>query len=400
MNDTPGPDCIVVGAFDRHNFGDLLFPHIAVRMLACHDTAYAGVARRDLTGVGGVATVALAGLAATLHDAPVAVIHAGGEILSCSPWHAAAMLLPPEQAASAITQLEADAARRDDFILHTLGRNAATPYVAARDLFPHARAIVFAGVGGISLEQDEAMRADVSARLREADFVGVRDAFTFSLLRNEGVAAALMPDPAVLLRELFGPLLVERGGRGECLAMRQCFPAGYLAVQCSADFGDDATLDVLAEQIGLLSRRAGLGAVLFRAGAATWHDDPAVYERMLSRPAIGAARIFHSLDVFDICALIAGSAGYCGSSLHGRIVAMAYGLPRVNLCMPPCDEHGKTAAFAAAWDRQLPGAVAPSDLARAMLTALAMPDTTLREAGMLAATECRRAFDAIRALVA
>jgi hypothetical protein len=37
--------------------------------------------------------------------------------------------------------------------------------------------------------------------------------------------------------------------------------------------------------------------------------------------------VFESLDIWDICALIASGAGFAGSSLHGRIVAEAFGVP-------------------------------------------------------------------------
>ena len=54
--------CIIVGAFDRHNFGDLLFPHLAAAMLPGRELVFTGVAARDLrpfaqvlAGAGGMA---------------------------------------------------------------------------------------------------------------------------------------------------------------------------------------------------------------------------------------------------------------------------------------------------------------------------------------------------------
>ena len=78
----------------------------------------------------------------------------------------------------------------------------------------------------------------------------------------------------------------------------------------------------------------GYGVAFFRAGAAPWHDDLACYRRVAARMRTAAVKIFTSLDIWDICALIAASRAYCGSSLHGRIVAMAYALPRLNLIHP------------------------------------------------------------------
>lgn len=390
--------CIVFGAFDRHNFGDLLFAHLADALLPGRHLVHAGLAARDLRADGGHLTRALAEVAATYRGQEVDLLHAGGEVLACSAWQAGAMLLPPQEAARTIAHLESHPLHRQAYLERVLGVSARAPYTAGRDLFPRARAVVYNGVGGVALAHDDALRAEVLARLAAADFVGVRDGLTLATLAQAGIAARLMPDPAVLLRELFGPLLQERADVGECAANRACFPAGYLAVQCSADFGDDSTLDVLAAQLAALAGGTGLGAALFVAGAAPWHDDAHLYARLQQRLAHCRARIFGSLDVFDICALIAGSAGYAGSSLHGRIAAMACGLPRINLRRAG-DGDGKAAAFASTWDPRLPGAVEPAHMAEAMAQALALPPQALREAGEQAAASYRAAFDAIRSLL-
>jgi hypothetical protein len=90
---------------------------------------------------------------------------------------------------------------------------------------------------------------------------------------------------------------------------------------------------------------------LFRAGAAPWHDDLACYRRLAARLPARCCAVFESLDVWDIGALIAHSAGYAGSSLHGRIAAMSFGLPRITLLHPRRGaQPGKLAAFIASWE--------------------------------------------------
>ena len=48
--DTP---VILFGAFDRHNFGDMLFPHVAAALLPDREPIFAGLAERDLRAEGG-----------------------------------------------------------------------------------------------------------------------------------------------------------------------------------------------------------------------------------------------------------------------------------------------------------------------------------------------------------
>lgn len=55
---------VLFGAFDRHNFGDLLLPHVAAALLPGRQRVCAGLAQRVLRAHGGHAVRALADLAA------------------------------------------------------------------------------------------------------------------------------------------------------------------------------------------------------------------------------------------------------------------------------------------------------------------------------------------------
>jgi hypothetical protein len=70
-----------------------------------------------------------------------------------------------------------------------------------------------------------------------------------------------------------------------------------------------------------------------------------------------------------------------GSSLHGRIVALAYGLPRVSL-MPPQQVRSpdKRAAFAETWESDtIPRSVRLDRIEPALMQALAVPADLLLE---------------------
>lgn len=342
---------LLFGAFDRHNFGDLLFPHVAAALLGSEQMLYAGLAQRDLRALGGHETAALARLAADWGERPLNIVHAGGELLTCDAWQAAVMLQTPEQAQTAIAQYDRDQAARLAWARRELGLPDLAPYTVAPGSFRNVHALAYNGVGGVDLDTcDEPLRAEALTKLAAADFVGVRDHITHATLTRAGIAARLMPDPAVMARELFGARIATHGEVGELARLRQRFPQGYLALQFSADFGDDATLAQLAAQLDRAARDTGLGIALFRAGAAPWHDQLEPYQRLAARMHAETA-IFESLDIWDICALIAHSRAYCGGSLHGRIVAMAYGLPRISLLHPDQEgKPGKQAAYAETWE--------------------------------------------------
>lgn len=299
---------VLFGAFDRHNLGDILLALIAERETS-GPVVFAGLAARDMTPFGGPRVVPLAEAVA---GAPVRLVHVGGELLDCDAAQAA----------------------------HMLGANSAVvtrrqcAYAVAKHELPAGSSVAFRAVGGVALaERPPAFRGEVLATLREADAVSVRDAVTRDFLTAHGLAAALEPDPVTRIAEHFG---------GNIRARRPA-AAGYLALQFAAEWGDDATLAKLARGLG----RIGLPVVLFRAGAAPWHDDPEPYRRLAARLAVPAT-FFGSLDIFDICGLVASAARVVATSLHVCIVADAFGVPVTSLEQAPGSAK-KLSAYLRTW---------------------------------------------------
>lgn len=135
--------------------------------------------------------------------------------------------------------------------------------------------------------------------------------------------------PVARIGELLGSRIVRRA-----LPSRR-----ILALQFGAEAGDDASIAALAEQVGCVARRHDLTVVLIRAGAAPWHDDIDVLRRFAALLDRRRVSVFESLDVWEICALVASARSVLASSLHVRIVAESFGRPAVSLLG---DERGAT----------------------------------------------------------
>jgi hypothetical protein len=384
---------VLFGAFDRHNLGDLLFAHVAAALLPGRPLVFAGLADRDLRGVGGHRVHRLADLAPAWRSQPVHLIHVGGEILTCGAWQAAAMLLPPDEAPATIAYLDPRQRQRGAWAHRLIGLGARAPYVASRLKYPGLQRVIHAGSGGVDLDRvAPALRREVLADLGSADVVAVRDRRTQALLANVGITARLVPDPAVMVAALFGDRIRARADT--IAALQGAWPGGYLAVQFSADFGDDETLALIADRLDEVCAAQRCGAVFFRAGAAPWHDDLTVLHRVAARMRGGRARVFESVDLWELCALIAHGRALCGSSLHGRIVALAFGLPRVGLRRPGA-APGKQAAFAASWDDEMPVDVDPGGIGAAIGRALAGDAGRLRAIADRLARRYRDDFETI-----
>jgi hypothetical protein len=354
---------VLFGAHDRHNLGDLLFAHIVRTLLPRREAVVAGLAARDLRPWGGFAVQALADVArsATAGET-LQVLHIGGEVLTCTAWQAAAMLLPPADAAATIAHLHTHPDESRSWVRHQLRTDAPVPYAAggriAQEHRPPGAACssAYVGVGGVALDTlaDDA-RAQVLHDLRSARAVTVRDRVTLGHLHAAGIAATLLPDPAVMVAELFAPLIRQRGRAAPVERVALSHPGGYVAVQCSAEFADDASLAHVAQQVRRAAdavARGGAppGVVLFRAGAAPWHDDLGTLQRLAAQWPAGTVSVFDSLDVWDVCALIASSRAVVAASLHAGIVAAAFGLPCTPLRSPAAARGpSKHEAYAQTW---------------------------------------------------
>ncbi|SEK10502.1 polysaccharide pyruvyl transferase family protein [Paraburkholderia diazotrophica] len=388
---------VLFGAFDRHNLGDMLFPHVVARMLGERDVRFAGLAARDLRAHGGHRVGALM----QMHERAVDLIHVGGEILTCDAWEAAVMLQSPDDVQRLIASHQHDRDRLA-WAHRVLGTRAHAPYVSSKEALPSAARVLFHGVGGVGLSgRDEALRSEVLTKLAAADDVTVRDAHTQAWLAQSGIEARLVPDCAVMVANLFGDTIRERASTPAIERIRSAAPNGYLAVQFSADFGDDATLAQIAAQLDRVAHTHGLAVVFFRAGAAPWHDDLSCFERTAARMHASSVHVFDSLNIWDICALIAHSRGYLGSSLHGRIVAMAFARPRINLLhdedfVRPC----KQTAFAETWeDPDSPKAVTVSGLADGVNDALSVDQKRLDQTAARLVTLYRDDFPTLASLL-
>ncbi|SDI95750.1 Polysaccharide pyruvyl transferase [Paraburkholderia steynii] len=379
---------VLFGAFDRHNFGDMLFPHVVARMLAGREVRFAGLVARDLRAQGGHRVQALR----QLHERAVDLLHVGGEILACDAWDAALMLQSNQDAQRIIASQQHD---RSEWAQRVLGTRELAPYVVSNDAWPRATRVLFNAIGGVTLdEHDDRMRDEVLTKLARADVISVRDLHTQALLAKSGIEARLAPDCAVMVAELFGDTIRAHASRQAVARIREAAPRGYLAVQFSADFGDDATLEQIAAQLDQAAHAHDLAIVFFRAGAAPWHDDLSCFARTAARMRAPSVHLFDSLNIWDICALLAHSRGYIGSSLHGRIVAMAHALPRINLLHDrdfarPC----KQTAFAQTWEEaDQPIAVNVSGIAEGIDNALSVNPARAKQTATRLVALCRDAF--------
>lgn len=348
----PTPPVLLFGAFDRHNLGDLLLAEAAVTGLAGRPHVHAGLLARDMRPYGGPQVHALAEILARwparYGDAPLELVHVGGEILTTTAWQALVMLQEPEAAWALIARHEREPGR-EDWAAARLGCGPLA-YVWAASALPAPARTAFRAVGGVGFaELPETARAYALAALAGAERVSVRDRATRDALAGAGMPVALAPDPVEAWARLHESRLRAQARTGAVAGILEQTGGHYLAVQFAAEHGSDAELARIAARLDDFRTQAGdtgLPVVLFRAGTAPWHDDEAVYRRLMSRLR-GPAFLFTELHIGQLCALIAASRALIATSLHARILARVFGVELLPL--PEGLYSAKVRAYEGTW---------------------------------------------------
>ncbi|MCH9652026.1 MAG: polysaccharide pyruvyl transferase family protein [Deltaproteobacteria bacterium] len=376
------PSIFLAGAFDRFNFGDLLFPLItrqAFERLGI-EANFEVLASRwsDLKEAGALPTAPLGKLSQHPPGPGDTLLLAGGEILDARWSGTLAALTSPRRAFGLKVLAKgfpamADALSQRALTGAILGTRRPLPWVLGKEDFASPMGIAYNGVGGSGIDGlppklQEALRR----RLDRAAFLSVRDPRTLEILNrwNLHCPIHLAPDPAALMAEIFPRPHLEDQQSQETRDLRAGYEEnGYGVVQLGY-YAARGAGPAVAEQLIRLQRVSGLNLVLVPLGQAAGHEDQralaALQKRLVGLPVTLAS----ATTIIDILSLIAGSRLFAGTSLHGNLTALAYGVPRVGLG----PGIRKLDLFLRTWDSQQPsGCASFDDFADRALEALEKP---------------------------
>ncbi|NDV09465.1 polysaccharide pyruvyl transferase family protein [Rhodococcus sp. IEGM 248] len=327
------PNVVSVGAFDRFNYGDLLFPLVLdSRWAALSEGTLSHYALWGARGKGW--GTARSGSARDLRrclteQSPTGCIVAGGEVLSAT-WYDLTRHSVPSGFDLAVAALHRTVPRRQ---LSRVCRVLAggmwdlplVPDTATSGRMP----VVYNAVGATSVDTlsvDD--RSRVLGSLRAAEYLSVRDNSSVDILRSHGIDADLVPDSAAIIDTLF-PATQKR--------------PRTLVFQCSRQWlkGHE---DEVVTQLRALSKRYEIS--LLAIGLAGGHSDLTALRRLFRRLSRTASRVrlVKPANVREVAAEIASADCYVGTSLHGSITAIAYGTAVVGL-----DRIPKLSEYLATW---------------------------------------------------
>jgi hypothetical protein len=194
-------------------------------------------------------------------------------------------------------------------------------------------AVKFPGVGsvhfcscGCPLDFAPDERSRVRDVLEHAAYLSVRDRRSRDKLLAAGVTREIhtVPDLIMTLSDYYDPATEKRKGRDILRSFGVDTGRRVLCFQCMPHAGEP--MDQIVSQLNRYRQRAGAEIVLLPLGYC--HSDDR-YLKRLSRASGGAFRYVGVRSIFDMLSVIASCDLFLGTSMHGNITALSFGIPHL-----------------------------------------------------------------------
>ncbi|WP_068544421.1 polysaccharide pyruvyl transferase family protein [Thalassotalea crassostreae] len=362
-------DIILYGAFDRHNYGDLLFPLIMQRVINREypekRVEVSGLIDSDLSEFGAPKTISInKALKRAKKDA--AIILAGGDIVACN-WQSAYGYLLPTTIHPLYERLTWRLPKLTDYLVsRKVGLTSCFPFNLNKKDAGENRRIIYNSVGATSVSnlKDTKDIAYLSEMINNADYVTVRDHFSQKNLQNISVPSVeIAPDSATVMSTYISVEELTEKTSSSTHSILNKFKHGFIVFQISQAHVKGNT-EKFAREIEKLYEELQLPVLFVAIGKAAGHNDIAGVKNIMSM--LNSNVIYDSyLDgsIFDLMNIIRNSSCYCGTSLHGLITSMSFAVPRVAL-LP---KLRKQINYMKTWDLpHMPKGINPEELVSAV----------------------------------
>lgn len=332
---------LLVGAYERDNFGDLLFYELTANYFGRRSVAAGSIIGADMTALIGTQVHPHNDLLATKAWDLVWVV--GGEVGGVDT--AGALTMSLDEVEGPIFD-EAGAEGRGAIAKYLSGVSPQAPaYIPILgDFALNSNApLVLNSVGlgnmlpyGVNTGSDAGIAA-----ISSASAVVVRDLSSHVYTRSIGVESVLSPDMVHAISVQYPDLSAPRNSSDP-----------YFLFQSNAHYIDQVADEEIAAALAKVAIMTGWRPAFFLAGTARHHDQADQYDG-IKRALRSIAPSIIPLEIstrkpLELASYIAGSSLWIGTSLHGRIIAGSYSLPRVSL------NNLKVAKYAATWDPHFP----------------------------------------------
>lgn len=323
----------ILGAFDRNNYGDILFPLIIKKYIEQNklefNISYYGLKEQKMEYLGGPNTMSVKHL---YNDDSDMLIIAGGEVLD-STWYSMYNNFECNifnyYFVRILNKINGEIANW--YCKKMLQGKSYQPWMIDNKDFKKKKKIVYNSVGGTKIcNFTNKKKKAYSEILEKVDYMSVRDALTKSNIEqlSDKIEVNLSPDSAIIMSDFYDYDYLEKNVDDKILEILKKLKK-YIVIQTNKKNGEKE-FERIVNQIQLVVNNGEYNVVLLPIGRAAGHEDDIILEKIKNKCNV---EVFlpENNTIFDTMYIIAKSSAYIGTSLHGAITAVSYGVPNFSL---------------------------------------------------------------------
>lgn len=327
---------LIVGAFDRFNYGDLLFPIIIEQQLKTYghplDIEYFGMIESDLSDLGGKPTQDIQAFyrACNASDKKANVIVAGGEAIAVT-WNS--LLVALNEKYRVIRRYQHHLEKIIDlnkWAKRKLKGQTILPFVFSKADFKSVDHVLFNSLGGSEIPERIFSKIEgLQQKLKHVDYFSVRDTITQGNLKKKSIETKLYPDSAILMSKFYPVEYLDNLVNPDVKQFVASKRGDYVFFQINRNHAKQRE-EKIASVLNAIHDKTGANICLCPIGKASNHNDDEAL-KLIFPHLEGNAQFFNEVTIWDIMYLIANAQCYIGTSLHGAITAMSYAVPYVGI---------------------------------------------------------------------
>jgi len=326
-------EILVLGAFDRNNYGDLLFPFIVEnqfnKLMPCAKLSYYGLICSDLSDIGAKPTLSIKEFYSKCNnktDNQIIVVIGGGETITASWSGLFAFINNHFAKVFSVLRKYAWILGLNYVARFFLGGRTKLPFTFDKNNFDNVDFVFGNSLGGPGIAKKFFKKyRNARKELQGIDYLSVREAQTYHLLESNNIPSFLVPDSAILMSKIFDYKFLESKISSKIMSFVESNQYIFFQVKNSIYRQNE---DIIISELENIQQTTNLNICLCPIGKALLHDDQMALKEIQRKLAVKNV-FFDEVSIWEIMYLIANSECYVGTSLHGTITAMSFGRPYV-----------------------------------------------------------------------